>query len=46
MPSIVLIDPDQTWTIRATEQHSQAEYTLYKGRDVTGRVRKVFPAAK
>lgn len=39
---IVLFDPDETWTIRAEEHHSQIDYSLFEGRDVTGRVKKVF----
>ncbi|MFN0317405.1 MAG: dihydropyrimidinase, partial [Burkholderiales bacterium] len=32
----------ETWTIRQAEQHSRADYTLFEGRSVTGRVKKVF----
>ena len=39
---IVLFDPNETWTITAAEQHSRADYTLFEGRSVTGRVAKVF----
>jgi dihydropyrimidinase len=39
---IVLFDPDEQWTIRAAEQHSRVDYTLFEGRPVTGRVKKVF----
>ncbi|MFN0313558.1 MAG: dihydropyrimidinase [Burkholderiales bacterium] len=39
---IVLFDPKETWTIRQAEQHSRADYTLFEGRSVTGRVKKVF----
>ncbi len=39
---IVLFDPDEQWTIRAAEHHSRMDYTLYEGRSVTGRVKKVF----
>lgn len=39
---IVLFDPDETWTIRAAEQHSRVDYTLFEGRELTGRVKKVF----
>ncbi len=39
---IVIFDPDETWTIRAAEHHSRIDYSLFEGRSVTGRVRKVF----
>jgi dihydropyrimidinase len=39
---IVLFDPKEQWIIRAAEQHSRIDYTLFEGRPVTGRVKKVF----
>jgi len=39
---IVVFDPNEQWTIRAAEQHSRADYTLFEGRSVKGRVKKVF----
>ena len=39
---IVLFDPDEAWTIRAAEHHSRVEYSMFEGREVTGRVNKVF----
>lgn len=39
---LVLFDPSQRWTIRAAEHHSRVDYTLFEGREVTGRVKKVF----
>ena len=39
---IVLFDPDETWTIKAAEHHSRIDYSLFEGRSVTGRVKKVF----
>lgn len=39
---IVLFDPDQKWTIKAAEQHSQVDYSLYEGKQITGKVKKVF----
>ncbi len=39
---LVLFDPDETWTIRAAAQHSRVDYSLFEGRSVTGRVKKVF----
>jgi dihydropyrimidinase len=39
---IVLFAPNEQWTIRAAEHHSRMDYTLFEGRSVTGRVKKVF----
>jgi len=39
---IVIFDPDEQWTIRAAEHHSRVDYTLFEGRPVKGRVKKVF----
>jgi dihydropyrimidinase len=39
---IVLFDPEEQWTIRAQSQHSRVDYSLFEGRKVTGRVKKVF----
>lgn len=39
---LVLFDPTERWTIRAAEHHSRVDYSLYEGREVTGRVKKVF----
>jgi dihydropyrimidinase len=39
---IVIFDPKEQWTIRAAEHHTRADYTLFEGRSVTGRVKKVF----
>ena len=39
---IVLFDPKEKWTIRAAEHHSRIDYSLFEGRGVTGRVKKVF----
>jgi dihydropyrimidinase len=39
---IVIFDPDETWTIRAAEHHSRIDYSLFEGREITGRVKKVF----
>jgi dihydropyrimidinase len=39
---IVLFDPNEHWTIRAAEHHSRIDYTMFEGRSVTGRVKKVF----
>jgi dihydropyrimidinase len=39
---LVLFDPDETWTIRADEHHSRVDYSLFEGRSLSGRVKKVF----
>ncbi len=39
---LVLFDASETWTIRAAEHHSRIDYSLFEGRSVTGRVKKVF----
>ncbi len=39
---LVLFDPGHRWTIRAADHHSRSDYTLYEGRELTGKVKKVF----
>ena len=39
---LVVFDPDETYTIDATRNHSNADYSIYDGREVTGRVKKTF----
>lgn len=39
---LVLFDPSERWTVRAADHHSRCDYTLYEGRELTGRVKKVF----
>ncbi len=39
---LVVFDPAERWTIRAAEHHSRVDYSLYEGRELTGRVKKVF----
>ena len=39
---IVLFNVNDTWTIRAAEQHSRVDYSLFEGHTLTGRVKKVF----
>jgi dihydropyrimidinase len=43
---IVLFDPKETHTIRASEHHSRVDYSLFEGREVVGRVKKVFARGK
>ena len=39
---IVLFDAGETWTITAAKHHSRSDYSLFEGRSITGRVKKVF----
>jgi dihydropyrimidinase len=39
---IVLFDPVARWTIRAAEQHSRVDYSLFEGFEVQGKVQKTF----
>ena len=39
---LVLFDPQERWTVRAATHHSRSDYSLFEGRPVTGRVKKVF----
>jgi dihydropyrimidinase len=39
---IVLFDPNAKQTIRAQHLHGNADYTLLEGREITGKVMKVF----
>ena len=39
---LVLFDPQERWTVRAADHHSLADYSLFEGRTLTGRVKKVF----
>jgi dihydropyrimidinase len=39
---LVLFDPQQRWTVRAAAHHSRSDYSLFEGRALTGRVKKVF----
>jgi dihydropyrimidinase len=39
---LVLFDPKEEWTIRQADLHARVDYTLFEGRAVTGRVKKVF----
>lgn len=39
---LVLFDPAERWTVRAAEQHGRADYSVFEGREVVGRVKKVF----
>jgi dihydropyrimidinase len=39
---VVIFDPREEWTISAENQHSNAEYTIFEGRKILGRVRSVL----
>jgi dihydropyrimidinase len=39
---LVLFDPQKTHTLSASTHHSNVDYSLYEGRQVTGKVEKVF----
>ena len=39
---IVIFDPEQKHTLSANTHHSNVDYSLFEGREVTGKVRKVF----
>jgi len=39
---IVVFDPAKHYTIAASQNHSNADYSVYEGREVTGKVLKTF----
>jgi len=39
---IVIFDPEQKHTLSADTHHSSVDYSLFEGREVTGKVQKVF----
>ena len=39
---LVIFDPAEAWTITLENQHSNATYTLFEGKEVLGRVKKVL----
>ena len=39
---LVFFDPNEKWTIRAAEGHGRIDYSMFEGREVMGRIRKVF----
>lgn len=39
---LVVFDPTETYTIAADQNHSNADYSVYEGRTVTGRVKLTF----
>ncbi len=43
---LVLFDPSESWTVFPGNQHTHAEYTLFEGKRLTGRVKKVLAKGK
>lgn len=43
---LVLLDPNETFVVRATESESQQGYTPFEGMDLTGRVKSTFLRGK
>jgi allantoinase len=39
---LVLLDPNETFIVRATESESQQGYTPFEGMELTGRVKSTF----
>ena len=39
---VVVFDPNESWTVSNSNQHSNASYTLFEGQEILGRVRKVL----
>jgi dihydropyrimidinase len=39
---LVVFDPDERWTICATEHHSRIDYSLFEGFEIQGRVKKTL----
>jgi len=43
---IVIFDPAEAWTVTAANQHTNAKYTLFEGKELLGRVKKVLAGGK
>jgi dihydropyrimidinase len=39
---VVLFDPNETYTITAADNASEADFSIYEGREVTGRVKQTY----
>jgi dihydropyrimidinase len=39
---LVLFDPSEAWTVTASGQHTKASYSLFEGKEILGRVKKVL----
>jgi dihydropyrimidinase len=43
---LVLFDPAEAWTVVASGQHTKATYSLFEGKRLVGRVKKVLAAGR
>jgi dihydropyrimidinase len=43
---LVIFDPSHRWTVTAENQHSNAAYSLFEGRELLGRVRTVLSSGE
>ena len=43
---LVVFDPAEPWTVTASGQHTRATYSLFEGRQVVGRVKKVLAGGR
>jgi dihydropyrimidinase len=43
---LVVFDPAEAWTVTASRQHSKATYSLFEGKRLVGRVRKVLAGGR
>jgi dihydropyrimidinase len=43
---LVLFDPSESWTVAASEQHTKATYSLFEGKQILGRVKKVLAGGR
>jgi dihydropyrimidinase len=41
-----VFDPAEAWTVTASGQHSKATYSLFEGKRLVGRVRKVLAGGR
>jgi allantoinase len=39
---LALLDPNETWTVRAADSESQQGYTPFEGMELSGRVKTTF----
>lgn len=39
---LVLLDPDERWTIHAGDQHNSSDFTLFEGMEMQGRVKRTI----
>jgi dihydropyrimidinase len=43
---VVIFDPDEHWIVSSANQHTNAGYTLFEGKEIQGRVRHVLNRGK